>query len=183
MSTAEPEDVADQPSDPQLVVPIGEVTRRTGTRQKFVVRTMLVAPTVAGILVPDAEPVTGELELESVLDGIVITGTLVAPWVGECRRCLDPIHGTVAIPVRELFESHATPGDSYPIDGDDIDLNPLVRDAVLLALPLSPLCRDDCPGPDPVRFPTVVEDIEADWPAAPRTDDRWAALSELRFED
>lgn len=183
MSTDEPDEPAESPSDPHLVVPIGEVTRRTGNRQTFPVHTMLVAPTVAGILVPDAEPVTGDLVLEAVLDGIVVTGTLLAPWVGECRRCLDPIHGSVAIPVRELFETLATPGDSYPIDGDHIDLNPLVRDAVLLALPLSPLCREDCPGPDPERFPTVVEDDPGDASPAPRADDRWAALSELRFED
>lgn len=182
MSADASDDVADRPSDPHLVVPIGEVTRRTGSRQNFPVHTMLVASTVAGVLVPDAEPVTGELVLESVIDGIVVTGTLVAPWVGECRRCLDPIHGSVAISVRELFESNATAGDSYPIQGDDIDLNPLVSDAVLLALPLSPLCRDDCPGPDPERFPALVEADDVG-PDAPRADDRWAALSELRFED
>ena len=183
MSTDEPDEVGEIRTDPHLVVPIGELTRRTGNRQTFAVHTMLVAPTVAGILVPDAEPVTGELELEAVLDGIVVTGTLAAPWVGECRRCLDPIHGSVDIPVRELFETNATPGDSYPIEGDHIDLNPLVRDAVLLALPLSPLCRPDCPGPDPERFPAVVENDPSDAPPAPPGDDRWAALSELRFDD
>ena len=183
MNSTDPGDVADAPADPHLIVPIVELTRRTGTRRPFVVRTHLHAPPVAGVAVPTDEPVTGVLVLESVLDGIVVTGALVAPWAGECRRCLDPIRGTVEIPVRELFEAVATPGDTYPIDGDHIDLNPLVRDAVLLGMPLSPVCRADCPGPDPARFPTVVaRDPEVD-EDVPSGDPRWSALSELRFED
>jgi uncharacterized protein len=182
VTTDHPDESAELSTDPHLVVNIGELTRRTGNRQALPVHTMLVAPTVAGILVPDAEPVTGTLELEAVINGIVVTGSLVAPWTGECRRCLDPLHGTVTVAVRELFETTPTPGDSYPIEGDHIDLNPLVRDAVLLALPLSPLCREDCAGPDPERFPAVVEDLDAG--AAPAVgDDRWAALSELRFDE
>ena len=179
--------------DPHLVVPIVELTRRIGTRRPFVTTTELQAPPVAGVVVPSDRPVELDLVIESVLDGIVVEGELHAPWAGECRRCLDPIEGAVDIEVRELFESNPTPGDTYPIDGDHIDLNPLVHDAVLLGLPLSPLCRPDCPGPDPERFPTTVEDDpagttasgegEPDVPATPAGDPRWAALDALRFED
>ena len=174
------------PRDPRLVVPIGELTRRIGTRHPFVVHTFLRASSVAGVVVPDALPVTGELVIESVLDGIVVAGTLVAPWSGDCRRCLDPIHGTVEIAVHERFETAATPGETYPIDGDNIDLTAHVHDAVLLALPLTPLWRADCAGPDPERFPTVVEgDVgdrgDADAPAP--GDPRWSALSHLQFDD
>jgi uncharacterized protein len=179
--------------DPHLVVPIVEITRRIGTRRPFVTTTELRAPSVAGVVVPADRPVELDLVIESVLDGIVVEGTLHAPWAGECRRCLDPIEGAVDIEVRELFEAHHTPGDTYPIEGDHIDLNPLVHDAVLLGLPLSPLCRADCPGPDPERFPTTVEDDQAgpatpdepepDAPARPVGDPRWAALDALRFED
>ena len=174
------------PRDPRLVVPIAELTRRIGTRHPFVVHTLLHASSVAGVAVPDTLPVTGDLVLESVLDGIVVSGTLAAPWSGECRRCLDPIRGSVEIAVQERFETNATPGDTYPIDGDNIDLNPLVHDAVLLALPLTPLCRADCAGPDPERFPTVVEDDpgDPDDAGAPAPGDpRWSALSDLHFDD
>lgn len=182
--------------DPHLVVPIVELTRRVGTRRPFATTTHLTAPPVAGVDVPEAEPVVVDLTLESVLDGIVVTGTLVAPWAGECRRCLEPVEGTVELDVHEVFEPHHTPGETYPIDGDHIDLNPLVHDTVLLGLPLSPLCRPDCPGPDPERFPTTVEAAPA--PAAegagadepgdargprPTGDPRWAALDALRFDD
>lgn len=186
-------DEPDEPVvDPALVVPIVEITRRIGTRRLLVVDTRLHAPAVAGVVVPDARPVTGTLVIESVLDGIVVAGTLHAPWSGECRRCLDPIEGIIDVPVHELFENRPTPGETYPIDGDHIDCNPLVREAVLLALPLNPICRPDCPGPDPDRFPTVVEadptpptgpDAAGHADPAPLGDPRWAALDRLRFEE
>jgi uncharacterized protein len=176
----EPVDVPAGPRDARLVVPIFELVRRIGTRRPFHVDTFLQAPLVAGVAVPIDEPVTGDLIVESVLDGIVVEGTLTAPWAGECRRCLDPIRGRVDIAVREVFEKHATPGDTYPIEGDHIDLHQLVHDNVLLALPLSPLCRPDCAGPDPERFPAVVEHDE---PAPPAGDPRWSALTELRFDE
>jgi uncharacterized protein len=84
-----------------------------------------------------------------------------------------------------VYEPHPTPGETYPIDGDDLDLEPLVRDAVLLHLPLAPLCREDCRGPAPEVFPAVVAgegeggpDDETD--DGPPRDPRWAALDVLR---
>lgn len=181
------DDALDPPGDPALVVPIVELTRRVGTRRPVVLSTTLHAPAVAGIAVPDDRPVTATLVIESVLDGIVVEGTIEAPWSGECRRCLEPIRGIVEIPVRELFEARPTPGETYPIEADHIDCNALVRDAVLLSLPLTPLCREDCPGPDPERFPTTVEADPEPPPAAaadgPPADPRWAALDQLRFEE
>lgn len=174
-------DEPELPTDPALVVPIVEITRRIGTRRPLVVDTHLHAPAVAGVVVAEDRPVHLDLVVESVLDGIVVEGTITAPWHGECRRCLDPIDGTVDVAVRELFEAAPTPGETYPIAADHIDVNPLVHDAVLLALPLTPLCREDCEGPDPARFPTTVEDDAPAAPAAPAADPRWAALDELRF--
>ncbi len=171
--------------DPALVMSIAELTRRAGNRRRVHVATHLQASTVAGIAVPADAPVIGELDLESVIDGIVVTGTLTAPWTGACRRCLDPVTDTIDIAVRELFEASAKPGESYAISGDQIDLSPMVRDAVLLSLPLSPLCRTDCEGPDPERFPaSVAPDGSDDDPDEPVVaDPRWAALTALHFED
>jgi uncharacterized protein len=87
----------------------------------------------------------------------------------------------VTVELSEVFEPQPTPGETYPIDGDDLDLEPLVRDAVLLHLPLAPLCREDCRGPAPEVFPAVVAGEGAEEPDdGPPRDPRWAALDVLR---
>ena len=89
----------------------------------------------------------------------------------------------VEVELSEVFEPHPTEGETYPIEGDEIDLEPLVRDAVLLALPLAPLCRDDCPGPATDAFPTGTDEAAAAPEEESPADPRWAALAELRFEE
>jgi uncharacterized protein len=107
----------------------------------------------------------------------MVAGTIHAPWEGECRRCLEPVHGTLEVELQELFSAEGDPDEVYRLDGEEVDLRPMVRDAVVLNLPQAPLCRAECLGPDPERYPATVEDD------APTTDRRWAALSELRFDD
>jgi uncharacterized protein len=186
-----------------LVVPIAELRRRVGTRRTLQRPVDVAAVTdlaredgVAGTTVPADAAIDLDLVVESVLEGVTVTGTLRAPWRAECRRCLEVVVGEAEIEVQELFESSPTPGETYLLDGDHIDLEPLVRDAVLLGLPLSVLCREACAGPDPERFPAQVEreSGEGDGGAAdgkdgddgddePPGDPRWAALRELRFEE
>jgi uncharacterized protein len=61
----------------------------------------------------------------------------------------------------------------------------MARDAALLGLPLAPLCREDCAGPDPDRYPTVTEEeLEAAAATAEKPPDpRWAALGDLDLRD
>jgi uncharacterized protein len=103
------------------------------------------------------------------------------PWTAECRRCLDPIRDVATVDLREVFEVSPVEGETYPIDGDEVDLEPVVRDAALLHLPLAPLCRPDCAGPAPEAFPATVEG-EGPEPDEPARDPRWAALDELSFD-
>jgi uncharacterized protein len=116
-----------------------------------------------------------------------VLGTVVAPWTGECRRCLEDVVGELRIEVSEVFESRATPGETYPIDGDEVDLEPVVRDAVLLHLPLAPLCRENCLGPAPEAFPAVVDGVGVEGVGVegepPPKDPRWAALDVLRGDE
>jgi uncharacterized protein len=86
----------------------------------------------------------------------------------------------LAVDVQEVFEpSPSDEADTYPLGADRVDLEPMLRDTLLLALPIAPLCRDDCPGPDPDEHPVAVEGGEtADAPPDPR----WAALGDLRFD-
>ena len=95
-------------------------------------------------------------------------------WTGDCRRCLGPVEGYAEAEIREIFEARPTEGETYRLDGEQIDLEPMVRDAVLLALPLAPLCSSDCQGPAPEVFPTGPPDDEA-----VVVDPRWAALRDL----
>jgi uncharacterized protein len=134
------------------------------------------------VSVPGDRPVVCELQLASYPGGIMATGEVRAPWVGECRRCGGPVSGTVVAEVRERFAPPAGTGgedEAYPLAGDEIDLEPLARDAVLLELPLAPLCSDGCLG----LCPTCGANRNAEPCAceAP-TDPRWAALDVLRDE-
>ncbi len=115
--------------------------------------------------------------LESIPEGIVVDGAVVVPWVGECRRCLTELEGSLTTELREVFEVRPTEGDTWPLHGDELDLAPMLRDTVLLALPLAPLCSQDCLGPAPELFPTVAG-TEAE--AEPIRDPRWSALDQLR---
>ena len=156
-----------------------ELRRRPGTQREVSVAVDLPGLALSTACVPDDAEVELEGVLESIEGAITLLGRLRAPWVGACRRCLEDVTGTLDIELSEVFEARPTPGETYPIDGDDIDLEPVVREAVLLHLPLAPLCREDCLGPAPDELPVVVggEVLEDE---APRGDPRWAALDVLR---
>ena len=159
-----------------LRIDLVEIRRKLATRRSFQREATMEGLVVGSTFVPEDEPVSVELDLESVSNGVMVHGMIRAPWEGECRRCLETVRGGVEVEVRELFSDNGDPDEIYPIDGDEIDLRPMVRDAIVLNLPLAPLCRPDCLGPDPDRYPALVE---GDGPA----DRRWAGLSELRFDD
>ena len=104
------------------------------------------------VLVPVGGDVDLDLRFEAVSEGVLVTGSAVAPLTGECARCLDPLTSTIEVSFQELYRYLPDPGEDEDdgeerfLDGDFLDLEPAFRDAVVLALPLSPLCRDDCPG-------------------------------------
>lgn len=165
---------------------VEDLRRRPGTRRPLH-RTMRARGLgVSGSHVPDAADVSIDGVLESIADGVVVDATLHVPWVGACRRCLDDVEGTATAEVREIFESHPTDGDTWPLHGHTLDLAPLLHDTVLLTLPLAPLCSEGCRGPAPHTFPAIAEPDAADLIGhedgpAPR-DPRWAALDQLRTE-
>jgi uncharacterized protein len=100
--------------------------------------------------VPTGADVDLSVQLEAVSEGVLVTGTATAPVVGECARCLEPLTSSVEASFQELYHYDPSPSeddeDELLLDGDLLDLEPVLRDAVVLALPLSPLCTDDCPG-------------------------------------
>jgi len=162
-----------------LQVGVSELLRHPGTRRPFLTDVVLDGLAVSTARVPDDAPVHVDLLLESLSSALTATGTVRVAWEGACRRCLDPVGGeTEADVIAEVFERHPTEGATYPLVGEQIDLEPLVRDAVLLALPLAPLCGDDCRGPAPETFPSGLVD-ESQVPLDPR----WAGLDQLSFDE
>ena len=170
-----------------LRIPLAVLRRRADPRR---IRTSVVLDDlrVGDVSVVDGRVVV-DLEAEARGPEVVVTGSIRAGWSGDCRRCLEPVVGEVDLRVHEVMASDEPgrsapePGDAdvYLLGGDEADLEPVVRDAVLLALPLSPLCADDCVGPDPEWLPSAGSPLEmGDGPVG---DPRWAALDVLRFDE
>jgi uncharacterized protein len=132
-------------------------------------------------VVPAGEEAEVDVELVSFEGGIEVEGTVRAPWVGICRRCAESVEGELKIPVHERFADAGVAGpsddDLYPIDLDTIDLGPLVRDAVVLELPMAPLCKEDCAGLCPQ---CGANRNEGDCGCVAPRDPRWANLDVLR---
>ena len=136
------------------------------------------------IRVPVGAELTLRLRLESVSEGVLVSATVQAPLEGECGRCLREISDSIEVSFQELYAyEHSTTEDTTDEDevgrmqGDLIDLEPELRDAVVLALPNHPLCRADCPGLCPecgVHWDELPEDHHHR-----QVDSRWAALEQF----
>jgi len=165
------------------LIPFTTLRRNPGSRRHEQRTGRIGELSVAGSVVPAEAEVGADAVLDSVGGGIEVTAELWAPWHGECRRCLRPLSGELRCDVRELYRPR-TAGeladadeDTYPLQGDTLDLGQLVRDALLLELPIAPVCRVDCQG----LCPTCGADRN-DGPCGctPSGDPRVAALDVLR---
>jgi len=168
-----------------LVISTRELPRRPGEMRE--VRRSVPAPADLGlplIGVPAGSPLDLDLRMESGGEGVFFSGTVEAVVEGECGRCLRPIRDTVQAGIAELF---AYPGSTTEetTDADEIrrlddelaDLEPVVRDAIVLELPTNPVCRPDCPGLCP-DCGVALDELPADH-SHERVDPRWSALSGL----
>lgn len=168
-----------------LILSIHELDRRAGSMRE--VATTLPAPDQLAnevIHVEQGSPLSLQLRLEAVTEGVFVSGEVRATAVGECARCLRPITEQLSVSVAELYAYPESTTDStteedevYRLVGEVIDLDPAVRDAVVLALPASPLCRDDCQGLCP-QCGQHWEDLPADH-SHEQLDPRWASLRGL----
>ncbi len=177
-----------------------ELGRRPGSQRG--VTLTVPAPADLGIEVlhvPEGAPVELDLRLEAVMEGVLVTGSATAGLEGECVRCLEPISDEIEARFQELYvydepsrdRGHHRSGDeavggaeddeSSRLEGDLLDLEPLLRDAVVLALPFQPLCEDDCPGLCAECGARLADDPAHAHEAA--IDPRWGRLQELQQGD
>lgn len=165
-----------------LVLDTRELARQPGAERR--VRRSVPAPAGLGtdvLGVPESTEIELELRLESVMEGIFISGTARTRAAGECVRCLDRVERDLEVDVQELYvypESDAGEDEAQRLEDGLADLEPVVRDAVVLALPFQPVCRGDCPGLC-VRCGARLAD-EPDHRHEGEVDPRWAALAPLR---
>jgi uncharacterized protein len=164
-----------------------ELGRRPGSQRQ--VTLTVPAPADLGIevlSVPDGSQVELDLRLEAVMEGVLVTGSATAVLEGECARCLEPISDQSEFTFQELYVysdqdySEEDDGAVSKLEKDLLDLEPLLRDAVVLALPFQPLCEDDCPGLCVECGARLADD--PDHAHEEPIDPRWAGLTALQPE-
>jgi uncharacterized protein len=168
-----------------LVLDTRELGRRAGSMKRL--SRPVPAPGLLGLElvgVPKGAPVELDLRLESVMEGVLVSGTATVPVEGECGRCLTDFRDMVTVDIQELYAYPDSASDVTSeedevsrLQGDLLDLEPALRDAVVLALPANPLCREDCPG--------LCPDCGMHWDELPpghshdQVDPRWASLQNM----
>jgi uncharacterized protein len=168
---------------PALAVDVRELLQQPGAHKHVVLRAALPDLVTPVASVPAGSPVTVDAELESVAEGLLVTGKVGATVALRCVRCLRDVEHELEVDVRELFggSGHEEDEGYAVLPGDRLPLDTMVRDALVLAFPPFPLCRPDCAG----LCPECGADRNSDdcghrGPGA--TDQRWAALAGLRRE-
>jgi uncharacterized protein len=172
-------------ADAPFVVDVRALLGKPGAYQRLEI-TEPAGPDVRTevVAVGGSEPVTSEVMLESVREGILVTGQAATVGDAVCSRCLDPVRVDLRAPLQELYAWSAQEaevddlGELGPhLDGELLDLRPPIRDGLILEMPQAPLCEPDCPGLCPqcgVRFADDPSHIHES------SDPRWAALSALK---
>jgi len=161
-----------------FVVPVHDIVRRPGEMREHQVSVALVEQWGEGIV--SFEP-GGEIDLdirvESVHEGILVSGTAQAEYAGVCGRCLREIAEPVEVEFQELFAYPGEEETDFEVQDDHVDLETLVREAAVLSLPFQPVCQPDCPGLDPTTGERLTGStrVEEDAPIDPR----WSALQQI----
>lgn len=150
-------------------------------------RTVHVSEPIAGLAtelasVPPDRPVEAHLLMERVVEGVLASGPITGVITYACARCLESFDAEFVVEVRELFAAEpdlSEEGEGYRMDEGFVDVEPLIRDAVVTQMPFAPLCRPDCRG----LCSRCGADLNlGDCACPPETDHRWEALTAVRFD-
>lgn len=127
------------------------------------------------VAVREGTPIHQRVRLESVHEGVLVTAEIETVADGVCGRCLIDITQGVQVEFQELFAYSESEASDYEVHDDHVDLEPLIRDAVVLSLPFQPVCQPDCPGLDPETGERLAEN--PDRKPQETVDPRWSALA------
>ncbi len=162
-----------------LTVNVRELLHQPGAHKHVVLRGPVPDLATPVARVDPAVPVTVDAEIESVVEGLLVSGHVSARATLECGRCLRPVEQDLLVEVRELFalDPRKSEDEGYAVLPDDrLPLETMARDAIVLAFPAAPLCRPDCAG----LCPECGADRNAtDCGHRPATDPRWSTLAGL----
>jgi uncharacterized protein len=160
------------------VLPVRDISRRAGEMREHELSVVLLERWGEGIVA--VEPGTAvelDVRLESVHEGILVSGTASSRYEGECGRCLNEVSEAFQVEFMELFAYPGEEETDFEVQDDHVNLETLVRDVAVLALPFQPVCEPDCPGLDPVTGLRAAASAKTN-NAAP-VDPRWSALMQL----
>lgn len=129
------------------------------------------------VAVPAGANLDVEVRLESVHEGILASGDVATHYTGVCGRCLEPIDEPLQVDFQELFAYAGNEAADFDVQDDHVDLEIVVRDAIVLSLPFQPVCEPDCSGLDPETGEKLPHGTDAKPEQA--LDPRWAALGKF----
>ena len=131
----------------QFVFQVHDIMHRPGVmREHEADITLAESMGESAMTIPAGSVVELNVRLESVHEGILATGDVYTTAKGECSRCLDELNTPVEVDFQELFAYSGTEEDDFRVLDDQIDLEPVIRDAIVLSLPFQPVCSQDCLG-------------------------------------
>ncbi|MEY3908884.1 MAG: hypothetical protein RLZZ90_791 [Actinomycetota bacterium] len=163
-------------------IPVHDIMHKAGAMREF--KLDIVVPETFGeavVRVAEGTEMDLDVRLESVHEGILATGEVFTDADGECSRCLDPLTLPVEVDFQELFAYSLTNEDDFVVQDEQIDLEQVIRDAVVLSLPFQPVCSKDCLGLCPDCGVKLADNPQHVHEAA--IDSRWTALEELRKKE
>ncbi len=163
-----------------FVVGVADLVHRPSSRRDERLRGAIVDPlVVTETVVAAGSELAIDVRIEAVSDGVLVVGSATVHWDSSCRRCLDPVEGTTISEFRELYSEKPVDGETYPIRHESVDLELVAREAILLDLPLAPLCKEGCLGLC-ITCGAQLNDGPCSCPPV-AVDHRWAGLSGLHL--
>ncbi len=164
-----------------LVVDVRGLLGEPGASRTVVIHEGVPALVTELARIPEERPVAGEFLIESVVDGLMVSGAIRGTMMLTCARCLEPFESEVRVEVDELFVEGAAPAaDEYPVADGCADLEPMIRDSMVLAMPFAPLCQPGCLG---LCARCGGDRNLGECRCRPQGDPRWSALQDLSVSD